>query len=134
MKEIYLISRVGDDTPFEVRCVVPLAGIPSSDTPLLKEKLDRTPNFATQPIPAKESRGTKDRNLTVFVGNIPNSCTEEKLKQFFTAAGFTSISHVQFNKKYGFITLGSEAERTKAIATLNGTQLLGQKIVVATPK
>ena len=77
----------------------------------------------------------------VFVGNLPFSVDDDKLKALFAHHGAISESIVIKNKfsgrskGFGFVTFSNDEEGTKAIADMNGKEIEGRKLTVneATP-
>ncbi|MBI3001640.1 MAG: RNA-binding protein [Deltaproteobacteria bacterium] len=73
----------------------------------------------------------------LYVGNIPFSVTEEKLKELFSRHG--SVVSVRIitdkltgrSKGFGFVEMGSGAEAERATAALNGIEFEGRSIVVS---
>jgi RNA recognition motif-containing protein len=72
----------------------------------------------------------------LYVGNLSYNITNDQLGQLFAQAG-TVIEAVVINdrdtgrsKGFGFVTLSSEEEAQKAIATLNESEYEGRKLVV----
>lgn len=77
----------------------------------------------------------------VFVGNLPFSVTDDKLKELFSSYGEITEAIVIKNKfsgrskGFGFITFANEEDADKAIAEMHDKEVEGRKITVreATP-
>ena len=77
----------------------------------------------------------------VFVGNLPFSATDDKLKEMFSAYGEVTEAVIIKNKfsgrskGFGFVTFAKEEDAKKAIAELNEKEVEGRKMTVkeATP-
>lgn len=78
--------------------------------------------------------------ITVYVGNLSRSTTEEDLREAFAAHGevvsvkiiteiITDRETSRF-KGFGFVNMGTEEEASAAIEGLNGTELDGRTIRV----
>lgn len=76
----------------------------------------------------------------LFVGGLPFSSTEDELKTLFAQAGtVVSVTIIidKFSgrsKGFGFVEMSSDEEAEKAIATLNGSEMGGRKLIVAEAK
>lgn len=74
--------------------------------------------------------------MNIYIGNLPGSINEEKLKSLF--ASFGEIESVKLirdrfsnrPKGFGFIEMPSNSEADQAIKALNGTRLEGNDIKV----
>ena len=72
----------------------------------------------------------------LYAGNLPYSVTSESLKDLFAECGTVVDSAVisdkfsNRSKGFGFVTMSSAEEATKAVETLNGKEIDGRKIVV----
>ncbi|MDD5098695.1 MAG: RNA-binding protein [Candidatus Pacebacteria bacterium] len=77
----------------------------------------------------------------IFVGNLPFSTDDAKLKEMFSAYGEISEAVIIKNKfsgrskGFGFVTFANEADAQKAIAAMNEKEVEGRKMTVkeATP-
>lgn len=86
---------------------------------------------APEPRPPREPSATQ-----VFVGNLPFSVNDERLKQEIFG-GFKVVSATvatrrggTTSKGFGFVELETEEERTRAIAELNEKDVEGRQIAV----
>jgi len=76
----------------------------------------------------------------VYVGNLPFSVTEEKLKELFSSFG--DISEVSLiadkfsgrSKGFGFVTFGKKEDAQKAIAEMNDKDCEGRPLKVSEAK
>ncbi|MCX8030594.1 MAG: RNA-binding protein [Thermodesulfovibrionales bacterium] len=75
----------------------------------------------------------------LYVGNLPYNISEETVKQAFMAIG--EVASVKLitdetgkNKGFGFVEMKSNEDAKKAIATLNGTNLMGRNVIVSEAK
>jgi RNA recognition motif-containing protein len=72
----------------------------------------------------------------LYVGNLPFSVAPEALRQAFSASGEVTDVHIVNDREsgqsrgFGFVTMGSAAEATKAIAAMNGAMLDGRALRV----
>lgn len=72
----------------------------------------------------------------LYVGSLPYSTTDERLKEVFSQAGNVTSASVIIDKMsgrskgFGFVEMSSEEEAQKAIEMLNGKDLDGRNIVV----
>jgi len=77
----------------------------------------------------------------VFVGNLPFSTDDEKLKAMFSQYGEITEAVIIKNKfsgrskGFGFVTFANDADAAKAMAEMNEKEIEGRKITVkeATP-
>lgn len=73
----------------------------------------------------------------IYVGNLPFSVTEDKLRELFSPFGdieeVTLISDraTGRSKGFGFVTLTDDAAADKAIADMNGKEVEGREIKVS---
>ena len=74
--------------------------------------------------------------MKVFVGNLPWTVDDDKLKSLFEKYGeiedFTVIidKFSRRSKGFGFVTFGNDENAKKAISELNDKEIEGRKIVV----
>lgn len=72
----------------------------------------------------------------LFVGSLPWTVTDEKLKEAFQAHGNVVSAKVVTDRAtgrsrgFGFVEMGSSDEAQKAIKALNDSELGGRNIVV----
>ncbi|MBS3091863.1 RNA-binding protein [Candidatus Pacearchaeota archaeon] len=72
----------------------------------------------------------------LFVGNLPFSLTQDKLKELFAAYGSLGETVVVTNKfsgrskGFGFVTVEDDSEAEKAISDMDGKEIEGRKITV----
>lgn len=72
----------------------------------------------------------------LYVGNLPNSCTDQELKTIFGKFGTVTDAKVISDRDTGasrgfaFVTMSTPDEAAKAIAGLNNTQVGGRTVVV----
>jgi len=73
----------------------------------------------------------------LYVGNLPFQATEEDVQQLFSEAGVKADSVALIRDRFsgqprgfGFVEIGNDSEAEKAVATLNGKDFKGRKIVV----
>ena len=70
---------------------------------------------------------------SVFVDNLPCDCTEEHLRTLFAAFGPVQVVVAKRQGQhlgFGFVVCYNATAAEQAIATLNGTKLLGRPIRV----
>jgi len=73
----------------------------------------------------------------LYVGNVSFQATEEQLRELFEQAGF-AVENVNLvrdrftgqSRGFAFVELSNEADAEKAIAAVNGKDLVGRKLVV----
>jgi len=72
----------------------------------------------------------------LYVGNLPDSATEQTLQDTFSQCGTVDWVNVITDrdtgqsKGFGFVEMSSEGEAQKAIQELNGSSLDGREITV----
>ena len=76
-----------------------------------------------------------ENEFTIYVGDLDNAVTEEKLKEFFSAKYKSVISSkividpiTKFSKGYGFVKFSDHNESVNAIEEMNGKYLLSRPI------
>jgi RNA recognition motif-containing protein len=71
---------------------------------------------------------------TLYVGNLPYSCTQEKLTELFSNYGVTDVRIIE-GRGFGFVEI-DEGRFDSAVDDKNGMELDGRTIVVkeARPK
>jgi RNA recognition motif-containing protein len=73
----------------------------------------------------------------LFVGNLPYSAEEGKLKDLFSQYGSVVSARIITDKfsgrsrGFGFVEMGSGEEAERAAAALNGSDMDGRSLVVA---
>jgi RNA recognition motif-containing protein len=80
--------------------------------------------------------------MNIYVGNLPNTATENDLREAFQAFGQvdkTAVIKDKFSgesRGFGFVEMPNREEATKAISMLNGKDMKGRsaKINEAKPK
>ncbi len=78
----------------------------------------------------------------LYVGNVPDSATEQTLQDTFSQCGTVDSANVITDRDtgqsrgFGFVEMSSDSEAQKAIQELNGSSLDGREIIVneAKPK
>lgn len=76
----------------------------------------------------------------LYIGNLPYSLKESELSDTFKQHGKVISAKVVTDKEsgkskgFGFVEMENENEANNAIKALNGTELKGRKLVVATAK
>ena len=72
----------------------------------------------------------------LYVGGIPYSTNEERLKEFFSQAGNVESAAVIMDKMtgrsrgFGFVEMATDEEAQNAIKMFNGAEMDGRKIIV----
>ena len=72
----------------------------------------------------------------LYVGSLPYSTTDERLKEVFSQAGNVTSATVIIDKMsgrskgFGFVEMSTEEEAQKAVEMFNGKDLDGRNIVV----
>ena len=75
-------------------------------------------------------------NKKLYVGGLPFSVTEEKLKELFESHGTVESAKVVTDRStdrsrgFGFVEMSTEQEAEQAIEALNGTELEGRSLTV----
>ena len=73
--------------------------------------------------------------ITLYVGNLPWSLTEDELVDAFSVCGQVEAARIITDREtgrsrgFGFVEI-TEAEANKAIETMNGYELKGRKLIV----
>lgn len=76
----------------------------------------------------------------LYVGNLPYSLKESDLSDTFKQHGNVISAKVVLDKEsgrskgFGFVEMENENDANNAIKALNGTEIKGRKLVVATAK
>ncbi len=72
----------------------------------------------------------------LYVGNLPFSVTDDKLREIFSAYGELSEANVIMNKYsgrskgFGFVVVEDDSMADKAVEEMNGKEIEGRAIVV----
>jgi RNA recognition motif-containing protein len=75
-------------------------------------------------------------NKKLYVGGLPFSVTEEKLKELFESHGTVESAKVvtdrytDRSRGFGFVEMSTQQEAEQAIQALNGTELDGRSLTV----
>lgn len=73
---------------------------------------------------------------TIYVGNIPWSTDEEKLKEFFSeyanvvGARIITERATGRSKGYGFVEIADDEDADQVVEMVNGKEMEGRKLVV----
>lgn len=76
-------------------------------------------------------------NKKLFVGSLPWSVDDNKLKEIFSQAGTVVSAQVVTDKEtgrskgFGFVEMSTEEEAQNAVNNLNGSEVEGRKIFVS---
>jgi RNA recognition motif-containing protein len=79
-------------------------------------------------------------SIKLYVGNLPWVFNNEKLIETFKTHGSVISAKVVIDKEsgrskgFGFVEMENESDAKNAIKTLNGSEINGRKLVVATAK
>lgn len=73
-------------------------------------------------------RAASDNNTTVYVANLPNSISDEKLRQTFNSYGQIQDTRIFMDKLYCFIKYGTHESAATAIVKCNGMDIDGSYI------
>ena len=74
--------------------------------------------------------------MNIYIGNLPDSMTVDKLKSLFVEFGVIENPKVIQNrfsgrgKGFGFVEMPSNSEADQAIKALNGNRIDGSNIIV----
>ena len=74
--------------------------------------------------------------MNIYAGNLSYNIQEEELKQIFSEYGevvsvkIITDKYTGQGKGFGFVEMSNEAEASKAIEALNGTDVKGRSIKV----
>ena len=74
--------------------------------------------------------------MSIYVGNIPYSVTEEEMSEVFAEYGTVKRVYLPTDREtgrmrgFGFVEMADEAEEEKAIETLDGAQWQGRELRV----
>ena len=66
--------------------------------------------------------------VKLHIGNLPDNCKEDSLKELFVKHG--EVERVNVIKNYAFVSMPSESAANEAVNDLNGTKLFGKDISV----
>ncbi len=92
-------------------------------------KSDDKPFEKRKPHPAPA-----DGSVEIYVGNLSYDLTEDQLRKEFEAFGTVNSARLISNryngksKGYGFVQMPNRAEAEKAVAALNGKEILGREL------
>ncbi len=76
--------------------------------------------------------------MDIFCGSLPFKLKENELSELFEAFGEVTSAKIiidkqtRQNKGFGFVEMPDDAQARQAIANLNGSEIMGRKIVVNT--
>ena len=79
-------------------------------------------------------------NKNIYVGGLPYSVTDERLRETFAVHGTVESARVIADKfsgesrGFGFVEMSTQDEAEKAIAALNNTELEGRTLTVNAAK
>jgi RNA recognition motif-containing protein len=74
--------------------------------------------------------------MSIYVGNIPYSVTEEDISGVFAEYGTVKRVYLPTDREtgrmrgFGFVEMGSDTEEDKAIETLDGAEWMGRELRV----
>lgn len=74
--------------------------------------------------------------MSIYVGNIPYSITEEQMSDVFSEYGTVKRVYLPTDREtgrmrgFGFVEMASETEEDKAIETLDGAEWMGRELRV----
>ncbi len=77
--------------------------------------------------------------MKLYIGNLPWSVDEEKLKELFAAYETEEVTLIKDkfsgrSKGFGFVTIADEATAKKAISELNGKDIDGRELKISEAK
>ncbi|NNJ53934.1 MAG: RNA-binding protein [Ignavibacteriaceae bacterium] len=76
----------------------------------------------------------------IYIGNLPWALNDDELKEAFTehgnvvSANIVTDKHTGRSRGFGFVEMENEDEAKGAVEVMNGTDLKGRKIVVASAR
>jgi RNA recognition motif-containing protein len=84
----------------------------------------------------------KEKEMNIYVGNLPNDVTDDDLRQAFGAFGDVASVNIikdRFSgesRGFGFVEMANKSEAEAAIAGVNGQEIKGKSVKVneARPK
>lgn len=74
--------------------------------------------------------------MSIYVGNIPYTITEEQMSDVFSEYGTVKRVYLPTDREtgrmrgFGFVEMASETEEDKAIETLDGAEWMGRELRV----
>jgi len=91
-----------------------------------------------QHLPAVFELGRRSPLLKkLYIGNIPYTCTDQDLAEWFTQGGYNTQSVTILRDRatgqsrgFGFVEIQNDEEADRAIASLNGKAFMGRALVV----
>lgn len=75
--------------------------------------------------------------MNMYIGNLSATVTEEDLRDMFAEFGTVESVHIvtdrnsRQSKGYGFVDMPDNSEADRAIKTLNGNELKGNRIKIS---
>lgn len=97
-----------------------------------QSRAERTAMITKMREEKRKERSEKYRNLNLYVKNLEEGVSEEKLKEWFTQFGeITSVAIMKDEKSvsrgFGFVCFASEEAATKALGDMNGKVIENSK-------
>ncbi|BEI81590.1 hypothetical protein CcaverHIS002_0207500 [Cutaneotrichosporon cavernicola] len=112
-----------------------MSAAPASPTPAAAPAAAATPaSAAAAATPAAAVDSTIEEGHRVYIGNLAFSATEEQIREHLAKAGGEIISVIlptRYKSRpagYAFVTFKNEADATKAVETLNETEIGGRQV------
>ncbi|KAI1712603.1 RNA recognition motif domain-containing protein [Ditylenchus destructor] len=89
---------------------------------------DPSSYYGAKPSVDEISNQTGPENTSVYVGNLPPTCSDDDVRQTFKKYGtILDIRHFKA-QGYAFVRFDSKPAATKSIAEMNGGEFMGQSI------
>jgi RNA recognition motif-containing protein len=87
-------------------------------------------------LSSRELKEREQMNNRLYVGNLSYDVTKDALRECFSACGNVTDTHVVMDREtgrargFGFVTMGTDAEASKAVEQLNGAMFEGRALRV----
>ena len=104
---------------------------------------DKLIAYSNKPLTSPQGAREDNLMLRLFVGNIPNACTETELREWFEQhghdVGFAQVMRDRItgnSRGFGFVELRNTSNLQETVGQLHGQSLSGRVLTInaATPK
>jgi RNA recognition motif-containing protein len=98
--------------------------------------IDQFPRWIVRGVGLSNASVSRDREMNIYVGNLPYSVTNEDLESAFAAFGDVSSATVIMDKMtgrskgFGFVEMPNQDEAQAALKALDGSDMGGRNVKV----